>query len=322
MGILTKTFIVLVTLAFIVQLGINYGLRKQYPVHSSGVILITGSSTGIGNHAVFEIAKMNYTVFSTVRSNEDVLAMMEEAKTQKVEKYVKPIIMDVTKSDQIKKIYEEIKEFTKEKNLPLVGIVNNAGISTRYPLEIIPIDLARQIMDVNFFGSVEVTQQFLPLIREHKGRILFISSISAVASLPGRSLYCASKRAIEGLVDSLRLEMTPFGVSVTSILPGYIRSAIGDKLPTYENVNPELYELYKDFLSNVQAENEENRKTAPGPEVTSEAIIDALFNPYPQTRYYMGVTGDFPPWLVTFLSRVLPDPLIDYVKMKRYSGQK
>jgi len=63
MGILTKTFIVLVALAFIVQLGINYGLRKQYPVHSSGVILITGSSTGIGNHAVFEIAKMNYTVF-------------------------------------------------------------------------------------------------------------------------------------------------------------------------------------------------------------------------------------------------------------------
>jgi len=61
-----------------------------------------------------------------------------------------------------------------------------------------------------------------------------------------------------------------------------------------------------------------NRENSPGPEVTSEAIIDALTNPYPRTRYYMGVTGDFPPWMAVFLSKLLPDPLIDYIKLNRY----
>jgi len=247
-------FVVLVAIG--IQYGSDFFLKIKFTVHDSGVVLITGTSTGIGRHAVFEVAKLNYTVFATVRSKEDVKSLNEEAKSLKLEKYVKPIVMDVTKSDDIKDTLKQIKQFLEDHKLPLVGIVNNAGISTRYPLEILPIDEARKVMEVNFFGAVDVTQQFLPLIRKHKGRILFVSSISGVASLPGRAIYCASKRAIEGLVDTLRLEMSSFEVSVTSILPGYVKSAIAEKLPTYEHVKPEQYELYKMYLDNVKKESE------------------------------------------------------------------
>jgi short-subunit dehydrogenase len=290
----------------------------KYPVHPHGAVLITGTSTGIGYHAVFEVAKLNYTVFATVRGKEDLNSLVKEAKSRNLEKFVKPVIMDVTKSEEIREILEQISKFLQENNLPLVGIVNNAGISTRYPLEIQPLENARKVLDVNFFGAVDVTQRFLPLIRKYKGRILFISSMSGIASLPGRAIYSASKRAIEGLVDSLRLEMMPFEVSVTSLLPGYVKSEISNKLPNFQDLKPEEYELYKTYIEGVKKENEKNRQTAPGPEVTSEAIIDALTNPYPRTRYYMGTTGDFPPWLTALLSKLLPDPLIDYVKQMRY----
>jgi len=309
--------LLIVVVAIAVQLALN-GLSREFTVHHSGVVLITGCSTGIGRDAVFAVAKKNYTVFATVRSNKDIKSLSDEAKEHGIEKYVIPIIMDVTNSAEIGKTWELIDAYMKEHNIPFVGVVNNAGISTRYPVEILPLDVARKVMDVNFFGAVEVTQKFLPMIRQYKGRILFISSISGVASLPGRGIYSASKRAIEGLVDALRLEMYSFDVSVTSILPGYVKSAIGDKLPTYENVKPEDYELYKQYLENVKKENEGNRADPPGPEVTSEAIVHALTDPYPHTRYYMGATGDFPPAVTVFLSKLLPDPLIDYVKMNRY----
>jgi short-subunit dehydrogenase len=228
----------------------------KYPVHPHGAVLITGTSTGIGYHAVFEVAKLNYTVFATVRGKEDLNSLVKEAKSRNLEKFVKPVIMDVTKSEEIREILEQISKFLQENNLPLVGIVNNAGISTRYPLEIQPLEVARKVLDVNFFGAVDVTQRFLPLIRKYKGRILFISSMSGIASLPGRAIYSASKRAIEGLVDSLRLEMMPFEVSVTSLLPGYVKSEISQKLPNFQDLKPEEYDLYKTYLESVKKENE------------------------------------------------------------------
>jgi short-subunit dehydrogenase len=310
--------IVLVVLAIAIHFGLD-STRRQYPVHTTGVIFITGTSSGIGNHAVFELAKLNYTVFCSVRKDTDVKELNSQAQKQNLQNYVKPIIMDVVNSDQIKSALAEITKFVKAKNLPFVGLVNNAGISTRYPVELLPLDTARNLMDINFFGVLEITQQFLPLIREHKSRILVVSSISAVASLPGRAIYCASKRAIEAFVDTLRLEMLAFDVSVTSILPGYVKSSISDKLPTYENVPPEQYDLYRKYLDSVIPENKKDRSHAPGPEVTSEAIVHALTDPYPHTRYYMGYTGDFPPYVTAILSQLLPDHLLDYIKLKRYN---
>jgi len=310
--------IVLVVLAIAIRFGLE-STKRQYIVHPTGVIFITGASTGIGNHAVFELAKLNYTVFCSVRKASDVSHMNSQAQKLNLQNYVKPIIMDVVNSDQIKEAKEEITKFVKLKNLPFVGLINNAGISTRYPVELLPLDLARNMMDINFFGVLQVTQEFLPLIREYKGRILAVSSVSGVASLPGRAIYCATKRAIEGFIDALRLEMIPFEVSVTSILPGYVQSSISDKLPNYDNVPPEKYELYRKYLDTVLSENKKDRSSAPGPEVTSEAIVHAITDPYPHTRYYMGYTGDFPPYAVAWLHGILPDNLIDYVKLKRYN---
>jgi len=308
--------ILLVLLAFVVQLVLDLYLRREYKVHEDGVIVISGTSTGIGRHAAFELAKKGYTVFCGVRSEKDIVSLDEEAKALGLEKRVRAIIMDVVNVDQVEAAVKEVDSFLSKTGLPMVGIINNAGISMHYPVETIPLADAKYIFDVHVFGSITMTQKFLPLIRKHRGRILFISSLSATVSLYGAGIYAASKRAIEGLVDSLRMEMYPFGVSVTSVAPGYIKTARAyNIIPNYRQIIPTaLYDVYESFFTGLQESRSARFRPAPGPEVTSEDIVDAITNPYPRTRYYPGSAVILPIELVPILVGIFPDRLVDLIK--------
>jgi len=299
---------------------IEYGLRKEFKVHSSGAVVISGTSSGIGRDAVFALAKHGFVVFCGVRSVQDIKSLEEEAVTFNLEEKVRPILMDVVNSTQIDAAVVEVSSFLKETGLPMVGVVNNAGISNRYPIETVILDKARQLFEVNYFGGLVLTQKFLPLIRQHQGRILFISSISGIAPLPGSGIYSSTKRALEALVDSLRMEMLPFGVSVTSILPGYIKTPISGKgFSNYnETVSEELYKIYKLFFETVGPKRASVFKDAPGPQVTSEAILQAMVEQYPRTRYFIGSAGDFPIKIIPILLGIIPDRLADFIKMERH----
>jgi len=204
-----------------------------------------------------------------------------------------------------------VDSFLTNKGLPMVGIINNAGIPMRLPIETISLDEVKRVFEVNFFGSLTMTQKFLPLIRKHQGRILFISTMAVYSREFGGGIYSASKCAMEALLDSLRLEMEPLGVSVTSVLPGFVKTPIDAKPITNfrEEMPPALYDLYEAYFTVFPAIRLNAFRHAPGPEVTSEVIVDAITNPYPRTRYYPGSSPLLLKWVGIF-----PDRLVDHLR--------
>jgi len=154
------------------------------------------------------------------------------------------------------------------------------------------------------------TQKFLPLLKEHKGRVLFISSVDGLVSVEGSSIYSATKRSMEALVDSLRLEVQDAGVSVSSILPGFIATAMGKKINDYfSQVNPDHKKLYPSFFTPRSIPRRGSVQ------VTTEAIVDAMLNPFPRTRYPVGpYTSVLNAGHLSILAGILPDRLADWLK--------
>eukprot|EP01125_Pyxidicula_operculata_P014105 TRINITY_DN4685_c0_g1_i1.p1 TRINITY_DN4685_c0_g1~~TRINITY_DN4685_c0_g1_i1.p1 ORF type:complete len:316 (+),score=67.35 TRINITY_DN4685_c0_g1_i1:15-962(+) len=295
---------------------LEFAFRKEYKVYSEGVILISGTSSGIGRHAVFELAKHNFTVIAGVRKQQDIDSLNEEAKKLKLEKRVVPILLDVSKDGSITESVKTVTEFLKSSGLPFIALVNNAGIGGRSPLESMNIENSKYIFDVNYWGSISLTQAYLPFLRKNQGRVLFVSSVQGFVATYGSTAYAGSKHAMEAAVDALRLEMDEFGVSVSSIQPGYIDTNIKDSGMTdpKKEVTEEQYQVYKKFWDRFQQDREKNFASGASPAVTSEAILDAIVNPFPKTRYPVGPTGTFSASQVSLLKRFLPDRLADSFK--------
>lgn len=123
--------------------------------------------------------------------------------------------LDVTSADDVRAL-AEIE--------PLDALVNNAGIAVAAPLEFLPPDELRNQLEVNVIGQVAVTQAVLPALRRTRGRIVFIGSVSGRSALPFMGPYAASKHALEAVADSLRVELAPWGIGVTIVEPGTIRT--------------------------------------------------------------------------------------------------
>jgi len=195
----------------------------------------------------------------------------------------------------------------------MAGLVNNAGITSRCPVEACILDDARDLFEINLFGTIALTQKFLPLLRKDQGRIVFISSVLGILSVYGSSIYSASKRAMEGLVDALRIEVQPFGVSVSSVQPGYIQSLISDKVTIpVDKIPPEVFKTYQKYFDNVIEGRKNSKGIAGPPSLTSDVIRHALVDPYPRTRYAIGpVSKLLSAQVACFLSDILPDRLVD-----------
>jgi NAD(P)-dependent dehydrogenase (short-subunit alcohol dehydrogenase family) len=182
-------------------------------------ILITGTSTGIGQACAARFATLGWRVFAGVRKDEDARSLEEE-----IGPAVSPVLLDVTDADSINATAGLIESETGDRGLD--ALVNNAGIVAAGPLEYLPIPELRKQLEVNVVGQLAVTQAVLPLLRRATGRIIMISSISGRVSLPMAGAYGASKFALEALSDALRLELRHWGMHVVLIEPGRIETPI------------------------------------------------------------------------------------------------
>jgi len=167
-----------------------------------------------------ELARQGFGVFGTVRRAEDAAAVTAYGAT--------PVLMDVTDAASIAAARSQVERALSPGSL--AGLVNNAGIAGAGPLELIPLEEFRRVLEVNLIGVLAVTQAFLPLLKAARGRIVNVSSVSGRGALPFMGPYAASKFALEGMSDSLRRELLPFGVDVIVVEPGSIRSRIWDKV--------------------------------------------------------------------------------------------
>jgi short-subunit dehydrogenase len=133
--------------------------------------------------------------------------------------------------DTIDSAYDTVKGTLAQEGLPLVGLVNNAGIAASSPVEYDPEERVRSVFEVNYFGALWVTQKFLALLKQAQGRVINVSSVAGLMTAPLSTTYCATKHALEALSDGLRMEMSLYNVSVSVIEPAYVTSEIFYKNP-------------------------------------------------------------------------------------------
>jgi len=181
-------------------------------------VLISGASTGIGKALSLNLDRHGYQVFAGVRNPRDA-----EALTKQATSWLTPVILDVTIPDTI---YAACAEVSSKTGGELFCLVNNAGISVNGPLEFMPLQDFRQQMEVNLVGQLALTQACMPLLRHGKGRIIFVSSVNGRLAVPFLGPYAASKAALISISDTLRLELAPWGMPVSVLIVGSVRTPI------------------------------------------------------------------------------------------------
>lgn len=268
-------------------------------------ILISGASTGIGRATAIHMARKDHMVWAGVRSQKS----FEEISKLNV-KGLSPVFLDVCDEKSIVNCIGAVKKSAGM----LHALVNNAGIAIGGPVEGVPMGDWRRQFDTNFFGQIRVIQEALPLLRETKGRIVNISSISGRLASPYLAPYSASKFALEALSDSLRREVAPMGIKVVLIEPGPIDTPIWEKSRTdglnrnatySETVN----EVYGASLKRFLTEIEKTTKNAAPVALVVEAIEHGLTSSRPKTRYPVGKGIS----LAATLASTLPDRILDRI---------
>ena len=189
-------------------------------------VLVTGASSGIGRATALRLATSGYHVFAGVRKPADGATLVSAAEA--AADRMTPLILDVTDARQLAPAVATVAGHVGDAGL--AGLVNNAGIGVFGPLELIPVEQFRRQLEVNVTGQLAVTQAVLPLLRRARGRIVMIGSIGARFTPPFVGPLAASKSALATLSDALRQELAPWGIGVTLIEPGSIRSEAVDKL--------------------------------------------------------------------------------------------
>jgi NADP-dependent 3-hydroxy acid dehydrogenase YdfG len=246
-------------------------------------IVVTGASTGIGKATALHLDRLGFKVFAGVRKETDAQALKQEASNK-----LRPILLDVTDGNSIAAAVDTI---ARETGGELYGLVNNAGVSLNGPLELVPTSEIKQLMDVNVLGLLAVTKAFLPLLRQNKGRIINISSGHGLLAIPDKSVYAASKFAVQAITDSLRVELCPFDVSVSSIVVGKVDTAvlgkiIADRDKMIEAAPAEVVKLYSPLVAFFDKEVKE----LPGiPAIEVGKIVgQALTTEKPKAQYLIG----------------------------------
>jgi NAD(P)-dependent dehydrogenase (short-subunit alcohol dehydrogenase family) len=236
--------------------------------------LVTGASSGIGAACATRLIGAGWRVFAGVRRRGEAPVGTEE------------ILLDVTSEEHVRAAAERIEE--------LHGLVNNAGIALAMPLEFIPLDELRRQFEVNVVGQIAVTQAFLPQLRRTRGRIVFVGSIAGRSALPFLGPYAASKHALEAIADTLRLELRPFGIDVSLIQPGTIKTLIWTKSATVADAlatgaPAELAGLYGERIAAFRDVALRRGANGADAEEVARAIEKTLTTERPRTRKLVGL---------------------------------
>jgi NAD(P)-dependent dehydrogenase (short-subunit alcohol dehydrogenase family) len=241
-------------------------------------VLVTGASRGIGLAITRHMSARGWQVYAGARSDS---ALGELAGIPNVH----PTRLEITDRDSVAALADALPA-------KLDGVVNNAGIVVNGPVEGLALDDLTRQLDVNVVAQIAVTQAVLPKIRAAKGRIVFISSVSGLITTPGTGAYCASKYALEALGDALRMELRPWGIGVSLVEPGPIRTDIwGDILVDHDRMVDKLAAghrvLYARQLNGTRKLLGRVQKMAADPEKVVKAVDHALTARRPKSRYLL-----------------------------------
>lgn len=188
------------------------------------VAIVTGSGAGIGKEIALALASRGARIVLNGRNGERLNAVLTEFNRRSLETIAAP--GDVTRAEDCEKIVAHALEAFGRIDI----LVNNAGVTMKSPFELLEPEVFRQVVDVNLLGSAFMSHACLPHIRETRGSLVFISSIAGLVGLPTASAYCASKMALTGLAEALRLEEQDSGIHVGVIHVGFTENETGKRI--------------------------------------------------------------------------------------------
>ncbi len=264
-------------------------------------ILITGSSSGIGLDAAHGLRAAGWRVFASCRKSEDCARLQAEG-------FESPLI-DYANAETIVNGLAETLEATGG---TLDALYNNGAFACPGAIEDLPVGALREIFEVNVFGWHELTRLVIPVMRRQgHGRIINCSSVLGFVGLKWRGAYVASKFALEGLTDVLRIEMRDTPIKVILIEPGPVTSKIRQNaIPHFEKwidwENSARREMYKDVQDRLYEERGPDQFELPAAAVTKK-LLRALTAKNPKPRYYV----TFPTYVAGILRRILPTRWLD-----------
>jgi NAD(P)-dependent dehydrogenase (short-subunit alcohol dehydrogenase family) len=255
------------------------GTRKKYA-------LVTGAGTGLGFATAKLMASKGWEVYGTHLPSQSP----DEMKRHRVI----PVVMDVTDEGSIKAGYERLSKEVADAGL--ATLVNVAGLAeiAGGVIEGVPMDRIKALFEVNVFGTLRVIQTFLPALRAHgPARIVNVSSTATRIPIPFTGIYAISKFAIMGITNSLRFELAPFGIQVTSIEPGAMDTPMtadhqANLEKTWSRMPPHVNQLYRPKLGPTLAAMRDGLEKADPPDVLADVIYKALQAKNMKMRYVGG----------------------------------
>lgn len=267
------------------------------------IILITGASTGIGKDTALALIKRGHVVYGAARRVDRMQDLV------KAGGYA--IQMDVTREQQIVATLQRIIQEQGRIDV----LVNNAGFDIAGPAEEVSLADGRRQFDVNFFGLVRLTQEVLPHMRQEGKGIIVNISMGGYVFFPFNSWYIASKHALEGWSDCLRVETQPFGIKVAIIQPGAVQTGFSDVAMAGGNKALSVYKPHFDAFTKSFFLDGAKRFGSP-PSVVSDAVVKASESDNPKRRYIVGFTAR--PML--FLRNWCGDAVFDRIMIKLSGG--
>ncbi len=264
-------------------------------------ILITGCSSGIGLCVAQGLQRRGYRVFATARQPQDVSRLQQMG--------LESLQLNLADSDSI---HHAVDEILLRSGGRLDALFNNGAYGQAGAVEDLSREVLRAQFETNLFGTVELTNRIIPVMRKQAcGRIILNSSVLGLVALPYRGAYSASKFALEGLADTLRLELVGSGISISLIEPGPIKSRFrANSLEVFKRTIDIDRSAHRRHYEGVLRRLEKPGPAAPftlPPEAVLHRVIHALENRRPRRRYYVTV----PTYLFAALRRVLPYAALD-----------
>lgn len=275
---------------------------------STPSVVVTGASTGIGRATALYLGARGFRVFASVRKTADAAELAGAT----------PFVLDVTDSASIRDAADTVGRALGDR--ALAGLVNNAGIAVSGPLEFLELSEIRRQFEVNLFGQIAVTQAFLPLLRRVKGgRIVNMSSISGRITAPLLGPYSMSKFALEAFSDALRRELEPFGIFVSVVEPGVIKTPIWNKgvdssRDRIARMPDKALELYGSRIDQLRKRAQEMGESGAPAEEVAKAVHHALVSARSRTRYLVGTDAK----LTAKLAWLLSDRALDRLMRRRF----
>jgi len=264
-------------------------------------ILITGCSTGIGRCVAAGLRDRGFRVFATARKQKDVNALIDAG--------FESVQLDLANSASIKTAADYVMHKTDGR---IYSLFNNGAYGQPGAVEDLSRNVLREQFETNLFGTHELTNLVIPTMRKQgEGRIVQNSSILGIVALKYRGAYTATKYALEGLSDTLRMELKGTGISVSLIEPGPILSQFrANAFAAYQRNIDKESSPNKHMYLYIEKRLRTNDSVDPytlGPDAVLSKVIHALESKHPKDRYYV----TFPAYLFAYLKRILPGHMLD-----------